>query len=222
MALDKRKELETISKKLAELYPQTACFLHFNKDYELLIAVILSAQSLDSSVNRVTPVLFKNYPSLEKLSKADPMDVQNIIKTVGLSKTKSRNIVKTSAILHEKYNDKLPIDRDELQTLPGVGYKTSGVVLAELYHHPIIPVDTHIFRVINRLGTVKENSADKMSKILTDIYPLKDHIEFHRRVILLGRNICHPKNPSCSDCPLKEHCEYYLKEQKTKNTKEGK
>ncbi len=203
-------ELERINildKILEELYPNTKCFLSYEKDYELLIAVILSAQALDKSVNKVTPVLFNKYKTLEELSNADLNDVIEIIKPVGLAKNKATNIIKTARILSEEYNNTIPKNFDELQKLPGVGYKTAGVVMAELYDFHIIPVDTHIFRVSNRIiFNNKYNNADKISKELTNYYSGKSYIDFHRRIILFGRNICSSRSPKCSSCPFTNIC----------------
>lgn len=207
-----KDKLKIIRDVLDRLYPHTSCFLKFNNDYELLFAVILSAQALDSSVNKVTPILFEKYPSLESLTDADIEEVINIIKPVGLCNNKGKNIVKTARVLHETYNDILPRDMLTLRTLPGVGYKTAGVVLAELYNYPIIPVDTHIFRVMNRvLFETAISDADSMSKVLTNNFEFDNHINFHRQVILFGRNICTAKKPKCLECPLNSYCHYINK-----------
>lgn len=200
-----KQRLSFIDEELTKLYPTTECFLHYTKDYELLLAVLLSAQTTDIAVNKVTKVLFSAYPTLEDFSKADIDDIKSIISSIGLMNNKAKAIIETSKILHEKYHDQLPRSIDELMELPGVGFKTASVVLAELYDFPLIPVDTHIFRIINRLRVFEDNmfSADSMSKELNRNYGGASSIGFHRKLILFGRNICTAKNPKCDLCPFR-------------------
>lgn len=200
-----KQRLSFIDEELTKLYPTTECFLHYTRDYELLLAVLLSAQTTDIAVNKVTKVLFSAYPTLEDLAKADIDDIKSIISSIGLMNNKAKAIIETSKILHEKYHGQLPRSIDELMELPGVGFKTASVVLAELYDFPLIPVDTHIFRIINRLRVFEDNmfSADNMSKELNRNYGGSSSIGFHRKLILFGRNICTAKNPKCDLCPFR-------------------
>ncbi len=209
--------LERILSVLDGLYPRTECFLHHTKDYELLFAVILSAQATDVSVNRVTETLFQHYPSLESFGKATVEDIQKEIKSIGLSKAKSEYLVKTARILLAEYGGVLPKDREKLMTLPGVGFKTSGVVLAELYDDPYLPVDTHVKRVVSRLGIVSEKLTPEETELALEKKIHKDHIiQIHRRFILFGRNVCLARNPRCENCPLNDCCRYRKKNSDSK------
>ena len=204
--------LERILSVLEDLYPETECFLHHEKDYELLFAVILSAQATDVSVNKVTKTLFWHYPDLESFAKAKAEDIQKEIKSIGLSKTKSEYLVKTARILLEEYKGEVPKDREKLMALPGVGFKTSGVVLAELYDYPFLPVDTHVKRVTSRLGIVSEKLTPEQTEIALEKKIHQDHIiQVHRRFILFGRNVCLARNPQCGICPLRDCCYEYRK-----------
>ncbi len=194
---------------LQSLYPETSCFLHYQAEYQLLFAVILSAQTTDIKVNQVTPVLFERYPDLVSLSNADVNDIKEIIKTLGLANSKAGYVKKTARILVEKYDGQVPKDRDELMSLPGVGYKTSGVVLAELYNYPYIPVDTHVKRVSQRIGLVPEGTnPDDTEKMLEKGFEGKTSIQIHRQLILFGRNICVAQKPKCKNCPMKTFCRF--------------
>ncbi len=176
------------------------------------MAVILSAQTTDIKVNKVTEILFDKYPDLTSLSNASFDDVEEIIRPLGLSNSKAGYVIDTCKILIEKYDSKVPLNREELMSLPGVGYKTSGVVLAELYNYPYIPVDTHVKRVSQRIGLVPEGTdPDKTEKILEEGFEGKAGIDIHRQLILLGRNICSAKKPLCDECPLNGNCGFYLK-----------
>lgn len=201
------EEQRKIVRELGRLYPETKCFLDHGKDYELLFAVILSAQATDVSVNKATKSLFKAFPTLESFAKATPETIEPYIKSVGLSKTKSRHLVDAAKKLLSEHAGELPKDRKALMSLPGVGFKTSGVVLAELYDFPYIPVDTHVHRVSQRLGLVKkglspEETEKALERKLEGLHP----IEFHRQLILFGRNVCTARNPRCMECPLKDLC----------------
>ena len=209
------KKAKFIAEKLQEKYPQTECFLHYKKAYELLFAVILSAQATDKSVNLATEKLFALCPSLEDYKIENQEKILACIKPVGLSKNKCQYLLETAKILQDKYHGEVPRLRDELMTLPGVGYKTSGVVLAELYNDPYIPVDTHVFRVSHRLGIVKDSLTPEKTEIaLEKLFKGYVHIHLHRQLILLGREVCKAKNESCLECPMKEVCSYFKKKNK--------
>lgn len=179
------------------------CFLHYQKDYELLIAVVLSAQATDKAVNKVTPVLFDRYKSLDELANADVEEVISIIKIVGLANTKGRYIVDLARILVEDYGGAVPKDRKSLMKLPGVGYKTSGVVLGELYGFQYLPVDTHIERVSKWLGLVdKKLKPEQIEPKLEKLFEGYDLINTHKQLILLGRTILTAKNPKWDELPF--------------------
>jgi endonuclease-3 len=198
-----------VRKTLAGLYPKTACFLKAGKDYELLFAVILSAQATDVSVNAATKVLFQKLPDLSDYTEENRKVLEDAVRSVGLWRAKSSNILKTAEILRTQYYGKVPADRKALMSLPGAGYKTSGVILGELFHAPLIPVDTHVYRVSHRLGLVPEkDTPEKTEEDLERLYREEATIELHRQFILFGRNVCLAKNPLCSACPLRKLCSH--------------
>ncbi|WP_203269215.1 endonuclease III [Streptococcus uberis] len=202
--------LKKIMAIIADMFPEAKGELEWEKPYQLLIAVILSAQTTDKAVNKVTPFLWAKYPNLEDLASANLTDVELILKSIGLYKTKARNIIKTAQILVDNYNGQVPKTHKELETLPGVGRKTANVVLGEVYAIPGVAVDTHVSRVAKRLNIssqdadVKEIEADLMQKI-----PKKDWVISHHRLIFFGRYHCLAKNPKCEVCPLQTYCLYY-------------
>jgi len=203
-----KDKLVLIKKELNVLYPTTKVFLNSNNEFQFLIAVLLSSQAKDIVVNKVTVNLFNKYNDIKSLSKADLNDVYNIIKSVGLGQTKAKNIINLSKIIHQTYHDKIPHDLETLKTLPGVGHKVATVFLAEIDNEKYIPVDTHILRICYRLGISSKNlSAYKLQLKLEKYYPYEDYINFHRQMILFGRNIClSGKNKKCNDCPLYAIC----------------
>ena len=191
---------------LDELIPNPKCELNYNKDYELLIATMLSAQTTDKRVNEVTEVLFKKYPNLEALRKADINDIIGIIKPIGTYNKKAKNIIDIANKLKEK-NDIVPNDREFLESLPGVGRKTTNVVLSNIYNIPCIAVDTHVHRVSIRLGIAKKNddvytTEKKLSKKFKDY----DLCRLHHQLVLFGRYYCKAINPNCENCKLKNIC----------------
>ena len=189
------------------LFPNPRCELNYNKDFELLIAVMLSAQTTDKRVNMVTDVLFKKYPSLEELSKADINDLKEIIKPIGTFNKKASNIKLIASSLIKDCNGVVPNDRKYLETLPGVGRKTTNVVLANLYNEPCIAVDTHVSRVSKRLKLAKDSDdVLTIEKKLTKKFPKDKLNRLHHQLLLFGRYKCKAINPECSDCKLKNIC----------------
>lgn len=192
---------------LEELIVDPKCELNYNKDYELLIAVMLSAQTTDKRVNQVTTVLFNKYDSLYKLSKADVNDVIDIIRSIGTFNKKALNIIEISKSLIENYNGIVPNNREYLESLPGVGRKTTNVVLSELFNEQCIAVDTHIKRVSIRLGLAKKNDdvltiEKKLSRNLKNYNARK----VHHQLLLFGRYYCKAKNPECKNCKICNIC----------------
>ncbi len=200
------EKAEKIKEALNKEYPQTKTFLNYTKDYELLFAVILSAQATDKSVNDATGVLFKECPMLSDYTCDKKERIYAIIKRIGLAKSKTEYLLSTARILREEYHGILPHDRKELMKLPGVGYKTSGVVLSELGIEDFFPVDTHVQRVSKRLGLIRKETPEETETVLERIFQGSKYIILHRQFILFGRNICKAANPSCVICPLKELC----------------
>lgn len=199
-----KDKLYSLKSYLDTLYPNTKCFLNHENDYQLLFAVIMSAQSQDKVVNSVTPTLFKQYPTLQDIANADVNDVYEIIRIVGLAPKKANNIVSTAKILIEKYNSKVPMSREDLMSLPGVGYKTASVVRGEFFNLNEFPVDTHVNRVMLRLNIAKKNESPKdLEKKLVKLYTGENTIHFHRQVITFGREICVAgKKCHCDKCTL--------------------
>lgn len=200
-----------IFRLLADSFPNPQTELIYKNNYQLLIAVILSAQATDISVNRVTATLFSDAPTPDLMVQLGEKEIKNHIKSIGLSNTKAKNVLNTSRIIIEKYNSKIPDTREELETLPGVGRKTAGVVLNVAFGEATIPVDTHVFRVSNRLGLVKTKSATETEKKLLKIVPKKLLPKAHHLLILHGRYVCKARKPACSDCCIRLHCEYQAK-----------
>lgn len=213
------KDLETVTTVLQVLFPKTATFLHYGKDYELLFAIILSAQATDTSVNQATDILFCEFQKLDDYQKSAYDEIYRIIRPVGLCKTKALHIIETARILIDRYQGKVPKDRDLLMKLPGVGAKTAAVFLGEYYDEPYFPVDTHVQRVATRLGLVKEGIAPiETEKRLEKLFKGYHLIHLHRQFILFGRNICTARNPHCASCPFRDLCRYVktLEKEKTK------
>lgn len=213
-----RERLHKVLAIIGEMYPDAHCELDYQTPFQLLVAVILSAQTTDKSVNKVTPQLWQHYPTIADLAAANVVDVENDLRTIGLYKNKARNIVKTARAVLQDFDGVVPKTHKELESLPGVGRKTANVVLAEIYKVPSIAVDTHVSRVAKRLNisaqdaSVTEIEHDLMKKI-----PKRDWIVTHHRLIFFGRYFCLAKNPKCAICPVQSYCKYY--KDHVKNTK---
>ena len=200
-------KIEIISNYLDELIPNPVCELNYNKDYELLIAVMLSAQTTDKRVNSVTKILFSKYDTLEKLANADIEDIKNIIKSIGTFNKKALFVKEIASILIEKYSSSMPLDRIELENLPGIGRKTVNVVLGELYNYPLFAVDTHVSRVSKRLKLVYEkDDVLKIEKKLTNKFKKEELARRHKQMVLFGRYYCKSVKPLCENCKLKDIC----------------
>ena len=194
---------------LSEMFPNACCELVYNNVFELLISTVLAAQATDKSVNLVTGNLFSKFPTAFELSKANFEDVKEIIKTVGLTNTKAKNIINLSKKLVVDYNGEVPQNFDYLITLDGVGRKTANVVLAEGFGVPRIAVDTHVLRVSNRLNLVTSDNPLVVEKKLMEIYPEEIWGDLHLKLLFFGRYYCKAKHPECEngkECPFKEIC----------------
>lgn len=192
---------------LNEIIPNPVCELNYNKDYELLLAVMLSAQTKDARVNKVTKVLFNKYDSLKKLKEANIKDIENIIKELGSYHKKSEAVINIAKILDEKYNGKVVNNRKVLENLPMVGRKTTNVVLSELFNEPTIAVDTHVERVSKRLGLVKkDDDVIKIEEKLKRKFDKNIWSKLHKQFVLFGRYYCTSKKPSCNKCKLQIYC----------------
>ena len=199
--------IQEIINYLDELFPHPKCELNYNKDYELLIAVMLSAQTTDKRVNQVTNVLFNKYDTLESLRCADINDIKSIIKPIGTFNKKAQNIIDISKSLLNDKNGIVPNDREYLETLSGVGRKTTNVVLANLYNLPLIAVDTHVSRVSKRLGLASYNDdVLVIEKKLSKKFPKEKLNRLHHQLVLFGRYYCKAIKPECENCDLKKYC----------------
>lgn len=189
--------------------------LIYKNSFELLIAVILSAQTTDIQVNRVTKKLFKIAPDPGSLSELSLEKIESLINSIGLYKNKAKNIQHTSKLLITKYNSNVPQSRKELETLPGVGRKTANVILNTIFNQPVIAVDTHIFRLANRINLAKGKTPLEVEKKLTRFTPDEFLIDAHHLLILHGRYVCKAQKPDCSSCCIYDFCEYKKKLIKT-------
>lgn len=197
---------------LDELFPNPKCELNYNKDYELLIAVMLSAQTTDKRVNKVTKVLFDKYSTIEMLSKAEISDIIEIIRSLGTFNKKAYNIIEIAKSLVDNYDGKVPNDRKYLESLNGVGRKTANVVLANLFNEPCIAVDTHVSRVSKRLGIANDNDDVLIvEKKINKKIPKNKLNRLHHQLVLFGRYYCKAVKPECLNCKLKNICKYYKK-----------
>ena len=201
-----KDKVNEVIEGLELMHPEASCALEHVSDYELLIAVVLSAQTTDVSVNKVTPALFEKYPEPKDLAAADPAEVAEIIRTIGLYKNKSVNIVKLANKLTEDFGGEVPSDFDNLVSLPGVGRKTANVVMAEAFGKPAIAVDTHVFRVANRIGLTDAKDVNGTEDQLKKRLPKEKWIRAHHLLIFHGRKICHARKPDCDSCGIADIC----------------
>ena len=199
--------ISPILEYLDELFPHASCELFYSKDYELVIAVMLSAQTTDKSVNAVTKVLFNKYQSLDELDQAPLEDIEETIKQIGLYKSKAKNL---KGIVHDlitRFNYVVPSDKEQLMTLPGVGNKTAGVIRAEIFKIPDLPVDTHVSRIAKRLKLAKKDDEPiEVEKKLKRLIPEDRWIKSHHQFIHFGRYFCTARNPQCQNCKIKDLC----------------
>ena len=205
--LEKDKIKEVLD-RLEETYPDAECALHHQNVFQLIVAVALSAQTTDKSVNVVTPALFERYPDADALAAADVEEVSEYIKRIGMYKTKAKNIVGMAQKLVSDYGGQVPEDYDALVSLPGVGRKTANVVLSVGFGHQRIAVDTHVFRVANRIGLVHEKDVLKTEISLMERIPEERWSRTHHSLIFHGRQCCDARKPKCDDCPINTLCEY--------------
>ncbi|HSQ88946.1 endonuclease III [Romboutsia sp.] len=204
------KDINKILNVLEETYPDAQCELNYTTPFELLIATILSAQCTDVRVNKVTAELFKKYNTPEAFLKLSTQEISEKIKSCGLYKSKAQKIKVTSEMLCEFYNGEVPDILEELIKLPGVGRKTANVVLSNAFNQDAMAVDTHVFRVSNRIGIVHTKTPEKTEFALMEVIPKKRWSNSHHLLIFHGRRICKARNPECKVCPIKNDCNYYV------------
>jgi endonuclease-3 len=202
----KQERALTILDQLEQLYGAAETELDFSNPFQLLIAVILSAQATDVSVNLATPALFDRYPDAAALAAAEPEEVMPFINSIGLYRNKARHIVGTARLLVSRHEGRIPRGFDELLELPGVGRKTANVVIGVLYGEPAIAVDTHVGRLARRLGLSRQTDPDKVEIDLKRVLPSEQWIFAHHALILHGRRVCVARKPRCHECILQELC----------------
>ena len=202
-----KKKVRFIIDALNDRYPDALCALHYSKDYELMIAVRLSAQCTDARVNLVTPALFEAYPTLEAMAGAQVSDIERYIHSCGFYRQKAKDIVLACQMLLEEYDGKVPGTMEQLLRLPGVGRKTANLLLGDLYAVPgSVVCDTHCIRICGRLGLSKGKEPEKVETQLRAILPPEESSDFCHRIVLFGRDLCTARNPKCAQCPLAIYC----------------
>ena len=199
--------IKRIMETLKGLYPDALCSLQYEKDYELLFSVRLSAQCTDARVNQVTPALFARFPTLESFAQAEPEEVEPYIRSCGFFHGKARDLVGCARQLLERFDGKVPGTMEELTSLPGVGRKTANLILGDVYHQPAYVCDTHCIRITGRLG-ITDGSKDplQVERQLRAILPPEESSDFCHRMVLFGRDVCTARSPKCENCPLRADC----------------
>ena len=202
-------KVTNILSALKELYPDALCALHFGKDYELMIAVRLSAQCTDARVNLVTPALFAKYPTLEAFAAADVGDVEAMVHSCGFYKHKARDIVLACQMLLSDYHGRVPDNMEDLLKLPGVGRKTANLLLGDIYHKEAYVCDTHCIRICGKLGLSQGKDPQKVEMQLRKVIPPEESSDFCHRIVLHGRAVCTARSPKCSQCTLAPFCDFF-------------
>lgn len=201
------EKVASIIALLKQRYPAALCALHYEKDYELMISVRLSAQCTDARVNQITPALFAAYPTLEAMANADIADVENYVRSCGFYRHKARDIVLACQMLLSDFGGKVPGTMEALLRLPGVGRKTANLLLGDIYHVPgSVVCDTHCIRICGRLGLSTGKEPEKVEQQLRKILPPEESSDFCHRMVLFGREICTARSPRCGECPLSMYC----------------
>lgn len=201
-------QIQEVLSGLERMHPEAACALEHRDRFQLLVAVMLSAQTTDVSVNKVTPALFDKYPDAASMAEADPLEIQEMIRTIGLYKNKAKNAVAMAKMLRDEYGGQVPGDFAKLVKLPGVGRKTANVVLAEGFGVARIAVDTHVFRVSNRIGLTDGKDPGEVEEGLMERLPEDSWIRAHHLLIFHGRKVCHARKPDCEACGIRDICLY--------------
>lgn len=201
-----KKKIGIVVERLSEMYKEADCELKFDSVFQLLVAVVLSAQTTDKSVNQVTKVLFPDHPDAASITTMSEEELQVIIKSIGMYKTKSKNVRNLAKIINETYGGEVPRNYEKLIALPGVGRKTANVVLANGFGEQRIAVDTHVFRVANRIGLVKESNVLKTELSLMEVLPNDKWTQMHHALIWHGRRVCDARRPHCHICGINETC----------------
>ncbi len=211
--METNERVSGILTALKQAYPDALCALQYKKDYELMIAVRLSAQCTDARVNQITPALFARYPTLDAMADADVSEVEAYVRSCGFYRNKARDIVLACQMLRERFGGKVPGTMDELLSLPGVGRKTANLLLGDIYNVPgSVVCDTHCIRISNKLGLAQGKEPEKVEKQLRAILPPEESSDFCHRLVLHGRAVCTARNPACEKCTLRPFCKSYTGE----------
>lgn len=204
--MTKRERALLACETLEHIYPEATCALQYEKPYELLVAVRLSAQCTDARVNHVTPKLFKTYPTLEALAQAKIADLEEIVRPCGFYHMKAKSIKEMAGQLLEKYDGKVPDTMEDLLTLSGVGRKTANLILGDVYGKPAIVADTHFIRITGRLGLTNSKDPTQVERDLRPLVPPERSSDFCHRIVWFGRDTCRARKPQCVGCPMSEFC----------------
>ncbi len=207
----RRRSARVILRRLLKLYPEMATALDYRDPWQLLVSTVLSAQTTDENVNRVTPVLFEKWPTPEDLAVAKPEEVEEVIFSTGFYRQKTKSILSLAADVVEKFGGEVPRNLEDMVTLKGVGRKTASVVLAEVWGDPAIAVDTHVKRVSNRLGLTAHTDPIKIEADLKDLFLKETWAGVSMRFIQFGRDTCDARKPRCWECPLRDRCPHQPK-----------
>ena len=209
---NKEKKIDDIISFMDELFPSAHCELNYSKDYELVIAVMLSAQTTDKAVNKVTERLFKDFPSLKALKEASEEDIYKDIKHLGLAHNKAKNVKACSQKLLENFGGIVPQNMEDLQSLPGVGRKSANVIMLEAFHNPQgIAVDTHAKRISNKMGFSNQTEPEKIEQDLLKQIPKEYYYDVNHLFVWHGRAVCDARKPKCEECPVNMYCDTYKK-----------
>lgn len=200
------EHIDHIISALKERYPDALCALQYEKDYELMIAVRLSAQCTDARVNLVTPLLFERFPTLESFAKAELSQVEQLIHSCGFYRQKAKDIIAACQMLISDYGGRVPDSMEALLRLPGVGRKTANLLLGDLYGQPAVVCDTHCIRIANRLGLATGKEPERVEQQLRTLLPPEESSNFCHRIVLFGREVCTARSPKCPACPLRPYC----------------
>lgn len=211
-----RVSKKAILAALQAAYPEAGPELHFSNPYETLVATMLSAQCTDKQVNKVTPAVFARWPDASAMAQATVEELFPMVKSCGF-RSKASNIIAACQIIVERHGGQVPNTREELTALPGVGRKTANVVLANAFHIPAFAVDTHVFRVSNRLGLAEASTVEETERQLMKATPKEDWCDAHHWLIWHGRRVCKAQRPLCDECPLAALCKYHKEQKKTEN-----
>ncbi len=207
--MDRKERALAVVGALKGAYPDAVCALRYEKDYELMIAVRLSAQCTDARVNLVTPALFERFPTLDSFAEADVAEVEDYVKSCGFYRNKARDIVLACQMLRSDYGGGVPDRMEDLLRLPGVGRKTANLLLGDIYKKPAVVCDTHCIRICNKLGLAQGKDPVKVEQQLWEVLPPAESSDFCHRIVLHGRAVCMARAPKCQDCVLAPFCQSF-------------